>query len=106
MADNVTLVRMTWPAFVSRPTFHVGILAATASINGCSSTRPSHRREGGIPRYLHGNGDTTHGKTCWTLVIVLSSKRIGTSEQLGNLDKAKQVIVPWRQQDDEIVRVE
>jgi hypothetical protein len=37
MAESVTLVSRTRPALVSKPDCHVGILAAIASTNGCSS---------------------------------------------------------------------
>lgn len=50
IADNVTLVSSTRPAPVSSPDFQVGILAAIASTNGCSSTRCSLFNDRGMRR--------------------------------------------------------
>jgi hypothetical protein len=63
MVDKVALVRVTLPTFVSSPAFQVRILAATASIRGCSSARLIRFSDKKTPRYLHGKFDTVHGKT-------------------------------------------
>lgn len=121
MADGVALVSSTLPALVSKPAFQVGILAATTSISGCSSARRRRRRESGIPRYLEGKWDTTHGNASCTSAMALSSQRIGvsredtlvdisdkarhTSEKLQRLGEAQQVI-RRREEDNEVVCVQ
>ena len=62
MAERVTLVSVARPASLRSPAFQVGILAATLSINGCSSARRGFSRVSGIPRYLHGKGASRPGK--------------------------------------------
>ena len=55
MADNVTLVSSTRPAWVRRHDFQVGILAATESTSAYSSLLRSLCSDNGILRYLQGN---------------------------------------------------
>jgi len=85
IADSVTFVSRTLPALVRSPDFHVGVLAAMASMSGCSSARPNLRSDNGIPWYLQGKGDTTHENTCWTSAITSSSQRIGVITHLSML---------------------
>ena len=85
IAERVTLVSSTRPACVRRLDFQVGILAATVSTNACSSDRLSLLSDSGIPRYLHGNGATTHGNASWTAAIIASVQRIGVVTHLSML---------------------
>jgi hypothetical protein len=79
IAESVDLARVTRPALVSRPAFQVGIREAMASMSGCSSVRRSRLSDRGIPKYLHGNGDRTHGNACCAVVTAASSQRMGVA---------------------------
>ena len=85
IADNVTLVNSTLPAFVRWPDFQVGILDAMASISGCSTPWFSLLMDSGIPRYLQGKDATVHGNTCWNATTVCSSPQIGVATHLSKL---------------------
>ena len=82
IADRVTSVSKTRPACVRIPAFHVRILDATKSTSDCSSARFKRLSDSGTPRYLHGNGATTHGKACWTAAITSSEHLIGVATHL------------------------
>jgi hypothetical protein len=57
IAERVVLVRVVRPAFVSRPAFQVGILAATELTKRCSSERLNLLIDKGAPNYVSGNDD-------------------------------------------------
>lgn len=119
--DNVTLVSSARPAWVSRPDFQVGILAATLSTNACSSARFSRESERGMPRYLHGKGLTSHHTREHLLyleyhllqaadwgshtLIDISDETRRSGEQVKDLQQALQVARNGSDQDDEVARL-
>ena len=85
IADRVTFVRSVRPACVRMPDFQVGTLEEMESTNSCSSALLSLMSDRGMPRYLHGNGASTQGKTCWTSATISSVHRMGVATHLSTL---------------------
>lgn len=103
MADNVDLVSVTRPAFVRRPAFHVGILAVTASMSGCSSAWRRRLSDSGMPKYRQGKRDTAQGLDDLDCRIITADWRCdalfhiggeprGPGEELKDLSKAFEIL--------------
>lgn len=85
IAERVVLVRVALPVFVRRPTFQVGIRAATASTSICSSLRLSLDRDKGAPKYLVGNSWIRQGNTSCIAWMSSSVQHIGVIVHLSML---------------------